>query len=221
MKRFVLIVAGGTGTRMGNDLPKQFLPVNNEPVLAHTLRKFDFPGYEIHLVLHPDWIQYWKDLVKNLSDIPPHSIHSGGSSRAESVKNGIAQLSGEGLVAVHDAARPLVSKDLILRLFEIAEAKGNAIPVIPIRDSIREKDGENSKAVPRSKYVGVQTPQLFSSSFLKKAFEKQGFEAFTDEASLAETFDVQLHLVAGEENNIKVTVPGDLIFAEALLARGI
>jgi 2-C-methyl-D-erythritol 4-phosphate cytidylyltransferase len=217
MNRFALIVAGGTGTRMGADLPKQFLPLSGEPVLAHTLRRFEGLTERIILVLHPEWISHWESLLAGLQQIPPHTLVAGGSSRSESVLNGLNALAGEtGLVGVHDAARPMVSKSLILSLFDTAARLGNAIPTIPSRDSLREITELGNRAVPREQFMAVQTPQVFAVTELQAAFEHTQGAAFSDEASRMESCGHRIHLVSGSESNLKITVASDLILAEAL-----
>jgi 2-C-methyl-D-erythritol 4-phosphate cytidylyltransferase len=219
MNMYALIVAGGTGTRMGADLPKQFLSLAGEPVLAHTLRRFNGLVERLVLVIHPDWISYWENLRINLKGIPEHEIVAGGESRTASVRNGLnALLNTEGLVAVHDAARPLISPDLIRHLFDEALHRGNAIPAIPSRDSLRELTEAGSRAVPRERYMAVQTPQVFGSKSLRSAFEEQSGREFSDEAGLMEVSGHIIHLVNGAESNLKITVASDLALAEALLA---
>lgn len=217
MKQFVVLVAGGQGTRMQGTLPKQFLPLAGEPVLAHTLRRFNLPGLEIILVMHSDYFEYWKELRQTLPEIPEHSLVAGGKTRAGSVANGLSQVPAGSLVAVHDAVRPLCSKELIYRLFDAAEKNGSAVPVIPCRDTLRLLDEQGSRTVPREKYCAVQTPQVFYTDVLKAAFQLPGTEQFTDEASLFEAAGNTVHLEAGEESNVKLTFPSDLILAEAFL----
>ena len=171
MKRYVIIVAGGQGIRMNGSLPKQFLSLNGIPVLMHTISAFHYPDIDVILVMNKDYISYWEDLCKQYSFNLNHRIVKGGKTRAESVKNGLDLIVEEGVVAVHDAVRPFVSPELIDRLFSNAETHKSAIPVIDVKDTLREitKDGE-SITVPRIKYRAVQTPQLFTVSSLKKAF---------------------------------------------------
>jgi 2-C-methyl-D-erythritol 4-phosphate cytidylyltransferase len=217
MERYAIVVAGGHGARMSSEIPKQFLPLCGEPVLAHTLRKFGSIGTEPILVLHPDWINYWKDTSVTLDRLPVHRIVPGSTTRAGSVYNGLNALPANGLVAVHDAARPLISNSLIFNLFKQAELLGNAVPVVECRDSLRQIDHNNSRAVDRSQFRIVQTPQVFDLSLLKNAFEKGGFELYSDEASLVESIGVPIHLFPGEESNIKITFPVDFKIAEAWL----
>lgn len=218
MERFAIVVAGGHGSRMSSGIPKQFLPLCGEPVLARTLRKFSSIGTKPVLVLHPDWIAYWQELSRSVQQLPEHCIVAGNTTRAGSVLNGLNTLPNHGLVAVHDAARPLVSESLISSLFEKAERFGNAIPVIECRDSLRQIDGNSSKAVNRSQFRIVQTPQVFDITLLKNAFARGGYENYADEASLMESIGAEINLIPGEESNLKITFPVDLKIAEAWLS---
>ena len=201
---------------MNGSLPKQFLSLNGIPVLMHTISAFHYPDIDVILVMNKDYISYWEDLCKQYSFNLNHRIVKGGKTRAESVKNGLDLIVEEGVVAVHDAVRPFVSPELIDRLFSNAETHKSAIPVIDVKDTLREitKDGD-SITVPRIKYRAVQTPQLFTVSSLKKAFLIPNYFEFTDEASLYEAAGNKVFLVEGEESNFKITVPIDLALAEA------
>ena len=212
MNKVAIIVAGGIGSRMAADLPKQFLPIANEPLLFHTLRKFENLVDHLILVMHPEWISYWNDLIAKFSFNIKHTIVAGGQTRAQSVLNGLEHVKSDCLVAIHDAARPTVTKELIDSTFKNAEKHGACIPVIDLKDSIREisEDG-NSKAVNRSKFKSVQTPQTFQASILKAAFENKDYEKYTDDASLVEANGTPVFLIEGEEKNIKVTTASDLI----------
>lgn len=217
MKRFAILVAGGEGSRMKGALPKQFLPLAGEPVLAHSLRKFQLEGVHLFLVMHADYLEYWKELSKTLANIPEHILVAGGKTRALSVAAGLAQLPNDGLVAIHDAVRPLCSQALISRLFKTAEKEGSAIPVISCKDTLRQLTVEGSKTVPRDQFRAVQTPQVFALEKLKSAFLLPDFENYTDEASLFEAAGNTVFLEEGEESNIKLTVPFDILLAEAIL----
>jgi 2-C-methyl-D-erythritol 4-phosphate cytidylyltransferase len=217
MKKFAIIVAGGQGIRMQGVLPKQFLPLDGEPVLAHTLRRFHHPDITLVLVMNAQYIDYWKELSNGLSDIPPYTLVAGGDSRAESVANGLAALPDEGLVAIHDAVRPLCSPALIDRLYTAGAEHDSAIPVIAVKDTLRLLSDQGSITVPRSQYRAVQTPQVFRLSLLKKAFTHPDLATFTDEASLFEAAGHPVHLEEGEESNIKLTVPTDMLVAASIL----
>lgn len=217
MNRYALLVAGGTGTRMQGNMPKQFLDLAGEPILAHTLRIFNKPGITLVVVMHRDYISYWETLKLSLKDLPVHTVVAGGDTRAASVLNGLGILPDDGLIAVHDAVRPLCSSGLLESAYQAAATHGSAIPVIPCRDTLREIAEEGSMTVPRERFRAVQTPQVFNMASLKKAFRRPGFEQFTDEASLFEADGHPVHLIPGEDSNIKITVPTDLAVAAALL----
>ena len=213
--RYSLIVAGGSGTRMGSTEPKQFLLLKGRPLLMHTIEKFSDVSNEIAVVLPSSWIDHWKNLTKKHHFLTKHIIVEGGERRSDSVKAGLETFTGiDGIVAVHDAVRPLLSRNLIRKLFETAEEKGNAIPVIPVGDSVRMISENENHAVDRSRFVLVQTPQCFSLMQLKDAFMQTGSDGFTDEASMMENAGVSINLVQGEAANIKITLPSDLLFAE-------
>lgn len=217
MNRYVILVAGGKGTRMLGSLPKQFLLLHGEAILVHTLRRFTLPGVQIIVVMNPDFIDYWEDQCKVLFDIPKHQLVAGGQSRAQSVANGLKLVPENSLVAIHDAVRPLSSTALINRLFDACEKEGSAVPVIKCKDSLRMISSDGSKAVSREDYRSVQTPQVFKSNEIKNAFVTLDVESFTDEASIYEAAGHKVHLVEGEESNIKITVPSDIQIASALL----
>ena len=218
MNKVAIIVAGGIGSRMAADLPKQFLPIANEPLLFHTLRKFENLVDHLILVMHPEWISYWNDLIAKHSFNVKHTIVAGGQTRAQSVLNGLEHVKSDCLVAIYDAARPTVTKELIDSTFKNAEKHGACIPVIDLKDSIREisEDG-NSKAVNRSQFKSVQTPQTFQASILKAAFENKDYEKYTDDASLVEANGTPVFLIEGEEKNIKVTTASDLILVASFI----
>lgn len=217
MKRYVVIVAGGQGTRMKSTLPKQFLVVNNKPVLMHTMHCFVVDDIEIILVLHADYHQYWKQLCEEHKFTIPHQLINGGNTRAESVLNGLKNIETESLVAVHDAVRPFVSSALIKKLFAAAAEFGNAIPVVNVKESLRQLNDDKNFAVDRSKFRIVQTPQCFKTNQLLEAFKHLDFSSFTDEASLYEQTGKKIHLVEGEYQNIKITFPEDLLVAAAFI----
>ena len=217
MKKYIVIVAGGQGTRMSGTLPKQFITLAGKPILQHTLELFDDNYYDIVLVMNPEFVDFWKDLVQQQSIAVKHKIIAGGSTRAESVKNGVMSLEKNSLVAVHDAVRPFVTSDLLEKLFVSASNTGSACPIIELKDTLREITAKSSMTVPRSNYRAVQTPQVFQTEKLQTAFSLPNFEEYTDEASLYQAAGNSVTLVKGEEQNIKITVPNDLLFAEAYL----
>ena len=219
MKKFVIIVAGGSGSRMGTEIPKQFLELNGKPVLMHTIRifhEFD-PASEIILVLPPNQQQFWKALCLKYSFDLAHQVVSGGPTRFHSVKNGLAKIDESGIVFIHDGVRPLVSAETLKRCLETAREKGNAIPVLPVHESLRKSEGETTVSVDRSLYFSVQTPQTFRTEQILEAFKQDFDPAFTDDASVAEKAGFSIQLVEGNRENIKITTPTDLIIAEAFL----
>ncbi|WP_455628518.1 2-C-methyl-D-erythritol 4-phosphate cytidylyltransferase [Parabacteroides chinchillae] len=230
MKKFVLIVAGGKGLRMGGDLPKQFIPMNGKPVLMHTLETFYQwdEAARLILVLPEEHQSYWKMLCKEIGCGVPHEVVNGGETRFHSVRNGLEFLSerfgvsfgrNENVfVGVHDGVRPFVSKEVITACFEKAQQCGNAIPVMPMIESLRELDGEGSHPVDRSRYIAVQTPQVFSSCLLLKAYKQPYSLLFTDDASVVEAIGEVVHTVEGNRENIKITTPFDLLVANAIFA---
>jgi len=218
----VIFVAGGTGTRMGSTLPKQFLKLNNTPILIHTLRNFHAfnPFFEMVVVMHHDYISFWKDLCLQFENVPAHTVVEGGEERFHSVKNGLIALSESvNCVAVHDAVRPLVSHETLTRCFNALKEYNAVVPAIPINDSIREVHGAANKSVDRSLYKRIQTPQCFRASVLKEAYNKPFSPLFTDDASVVEANDHSVFLVEGNLENIKITSPIDLIVGEALTAK--
>lgn len=220
MQRSTIIVAGGSGKRMGAPVPKQFMLLNGKPLLCRTIdvfRAYD-ATMSIIVVLPEAHIPIWKALCIGHGFHTEHSIVAGGEERFHSVRNGIAAVDHNGVVAVHDGVRPMVSVELIARCFDAAEEHGSAIPVVPISSSVREVMGGTSRSMDRSALRTVQTPQCFRVELLNKAFELPYDAAFTDEATLVERTGVTVQLVEGEDANIKITTPLDLKVAEMLLA---
>jgi len=219
MKKYALIVAGGSGSRMNSDIPKQFITLCNRPVLMHTIQRFyDYdPSIEIILVLPSEQFSLWEKLCEDYNFSIQHSLVAGGKVRYESVKNGLSVIENEGFIAIHDGVRPLVSMSTIYDCFKTAEEKGNAIPVMPVIESLRLVEGDNNKVVERSGYVTVQTPQVFKLSEIKKAYKTLYKDIFTDDASVMEYSGYTINLVEGNKENIKITHPLDLIVAELLL----
>jgi len=221
MKKFAIIVAGGSGNRMGSDIPKQFLELSGKPVLMHTMQSFcDFdPACELILVIPEQHWEYWAGLCLKHTFSLRHRVAVGGNTRFHSVQNGLKCIKGEGIVFIHDGVRPLVSKETLLRCFETAQISGNAIPVLPVTESLRKTEGNHSISVDRSIYFNMQTPQTFRSEQILKAYQCDYDPAFTDDASVAEKAGYTIQMVEGNPENIKITTPTDLIFAEALLGR--
>lgn len=221
MENHLIIVAGGTGSRMGGELPKQFLEINHKPILIHTLERFHAfdPRLNIIVVLHPNYVDYWIDLTRTLNLSVPHQVVAGGEERFHSVKNGIAAITSDsGIVGIHDAVRPLVSKKTFETSYSEARINGTAIPVMPINDSLRLLENGQSHIADRSKFRLVQTPQCFELQLLRQAFNQAYHPIFTDDASVVESLGVHLHLVEGNRENIKITTPEDLQMAQAFFA---
>ncbi len=217
--QYVLIVAGGKGLRMNNELPKQFITLNGKPILMYTLEAFYTynPDIRIILVLPSAQKDYWSRLCKELHFLLPHVIVDGGESRFHSVKNGLAMVQEPGLVAVHDGVRPFVSQTVISHCFEMAQQKRAVIPVLDSIDTLRQLVDEGSVTVDRNVYKTVQTPQVFESELLQEAYCQEYKTSFTDDASVVEAMGVPVFLVPGNRENIKITTPFDLKIATALL----
>ncbi len=226
MNKFAIIVAGGTGKRMNTETPKQFLPLNEKPILMHTLQLFN--DYDtsimIILVLPKGQIDYWRGLIKKHDFRVPHVIAEGGKTRFHSVKKGLKMITEkEGIVGVHDGVRPLVSYKTLKNCFETALQYGNAIPVVPAVESVRYQEPDKSnKALERDKVKLVQTPQLFDLYKLQKAYKQDYNLMFTDDASVYERLIPEsLNLVEGNRENIKITTPQDLEIAKLFLKRNL
>lgn len=222
MNRYAVIVAGGSGSRMGSETPKQFLPIGNAPILMHTIKRF-FTSNElvnIILVLPLEQIDRWHQLCEKYSFSIPHLIVPGGKNRFQSVRNGLNSIGvNEGLVAIHDGVRPFISKRIIEETFAVAEKTGNAIAAVALKDSIRLIDKKGNKTVAREDYRIIQTPQTFKISQIRDAFHKAENDQFTDDASVAEAAGYTIELVEGSYENIKITTPEDLAMAEAILKK--
>lgn len=220
MKKVAIIVAGGTGTRMGNVIPKQFILLNNKPVLYYTLKTFldSYADLQIVLVLPIDYTDMGQEIIDAYFDKNRIRITAGGDTRFQSVKNGLALIEDEAIIFVHDGVRCLVSKELIHRCYEQAVETGTAIPVITSKDSIRLLTEEGNEAFDRNNVKLVQTPQTFHSKIIIPAFQIDYKDKFTDEATVVEAYGLKVSLVEGEENNIKITRPIDMLIAEALIS---
>lgn len=219
MKKYAVIVAAGTGTRMGTDLPKQFILLNDKPVLYYTLKAFleAYEDLEVILVLPVDFTDMGQEIIDAWFDKDRIRITAGGDTRFQSVKNGLSLAEEESIIFVHDAVRCLLSRQLIHRCYQSAVETGSAVPVIPSKDSVRLLQEEGSDALDRNRIVLVQTPQAFHSKILLPAFQIDYKEKFTDEATVVEAFGLKVSLVEGEESNIKITKPVDLQLAATIL----
>ena len=204
--------------RMGSDTPKQFMLLGSKPVIVHTIE--NFAGYDIVLVLPETQIQYWKALKRQYPSVAALDIKTvvGGDTRTESVRNGLAHVPDDTIVAIHDGVRPLVSKQLIDRCFASAEQYGSGVAATECTDSLREVDSQQTHAVDRSRYVLMQTPQTFRTNEIKHAYMSADASSATDDATIYEAAGYALHLVRGERSNIKITLPVDLKIASAILS---
>jgi 2-C-methyl-D-erythritol 4-phosphate cytidylyltransferase len=217
MQKYAVIVAGGSGSRMQTDVPKQFISVGGLPVLMHTLNRFaqSVPNLQLLLVLPQTHFETWAQLCQQYKFATPHQLIEGGNTRFASVKNGLAAIpNDEGLVAIHDGVRPFVATRAIQESFAVAQAKGNAIVAVDLKDSIRYvEENQPSKAMERSKFKLIQTPQTFQVAQIKAAYNVPYNDTFTDDASVAEAFGQQITLIEGNYENIKITTPEDLLVA--------
>lgn len=201
-------------------IPKQFLPLAGIPLLIHTTLRFKkaIPNIKIIVVLPRTQLNYWKNICKKYNVKIQHSVVVGGLTRFHSVKNGLKLITDKkGIVAVHDGVRPLVNTEIIRRAFRLAEKKGNAVPVIPINDSLRINKGTKNYAIDRSFYQIVQTPQCFDIQLLRKAYKQSYKKIFTDDASVLEASGEPINLIKGDSKNIKITSFQDILLAEALI----
>lgn len=216
--KYALIVAGGSGTRMGSALPKQFLELKGKPVLMHTIEKFS--GCRIILVIPEAQIAYWESLCTKYSFGVSHQVCKGGETRFHSVRNGLELITeSNALVAIHDGVRPLITPSIINQTFVMAEEKGNAVAAVKLKDSIREITLEGrTRNANRNNYWLIQTPQTFQAGIIKDAYAHATHYNFTDDAGVLEEYGKSVFLTEGSYSNIKITTPEDLIVAEALLA---
>lgn len=218
MNKTALIVAGGSGTRMESNLPKQFLLLVGKPILMYTIEAYYNSGVNhIILVLPESQIEFWNQLCQTHQFTIHHQIVAGGSSRFESVQNGLQYCNDNDLVAIHDGVRPFISKEIILNGFETAAQKGNAVAAVRLKDSIRKVELLSNKNVNRDNYYLIQTPQTFKAQLIKYAYAAQDHINFTDDASVLESNGHAINLIAGDYKNIKITTPEDLLVGEAFL----
>jgi 2-C-methyl-D-erythritol 4-phosphate cytidylyltransferase len=217
---YAIIVAGGKGTRMQAKIPKQFLLLQGKPVLMHTLDAFYnySPNITVVLVLPEDEIHLWHQLCAHHQYQRPVILQAGGDTRFQSVRNGLRILTGDGLVAIHDGVRPLVSEDIIGASFRLASIHKSAVASVRLKESIRMTDQDTTRAVDRSKFRIIQTPQTFDLRLIQQAYQQKEESSFTDDAGVAERLGIKISLFEGSYENIKITTPEDLPVAEALLA---
>jgi 2-C-methyl-D-erythritol 4-phosphate cytidylyltransferase len=216
MQKVALIVAGGKGERMNADIPKQFLLLNGTPILMHTLKQFSH-FEEIVLVLPLTQFEYWQELCEKYNFRQQHALVEGGKTRFHSVKNGLDKIADNTTVAIHDGVRPLISTTLIDSL--VAETKSGIgiIPIVPVKDSVRKVEGENSVNLDRSNLFKVQTPQCFLSADIQEAYTQDFSDTFTDDASVFEANGGKINTLLGEEKNLKITTQEDLKIASILI----
>ena len=221
MKKTAIIVAGGTGQRMGTALPKQFLAIEGKSILLHTIDQFisAFSDINFVIVLPADYIHEGENIIAASGLSQSFQFVAGGDTRFQSVKNGLAQADPASIVFVHDAVRCLLTPDLIQRCYQQAVEKGSAIPAVSSTDTVRITEGTKHHVVDRANVMMIQTPQTFNATILKKAFEQAYQPSFTDEANVLEASGKEVYLIEGEHENIKITRPLDLAIAEYILAK--
>ncbi len=223
MKRYIIVVAGGKGLRMGSNVPKQFMLLNGKPLVMTTIENLCAMDVTLRviLVLPKEQLQLWDELCAEYSFAIPVKVVAGGTTRFHSVQNGLAAIDEpeEALVGVHDGVRPFLAMKVYDELFREAAINGAVIPVIPVHDSMRRFIGGQgaTEAVPRDRYRLVQTPQVFKLSILRKAYEQLYLEQFTDDASVVEAMGEFVHIVEGNRENIKITTPFDFVLAKAIV----
>ena len=219
MKKYAEIVAGGSGKRMESSLPKQFMLLHDKPVLYYTIRTFleSYEDLHIVLVLPLDYTDMGQEIIDAWFDKDRIRLTAGGDTRFQSVKNGLQLVEEDSIIFVHDGVRCLLTKDLVQRCYGQALETGTAIPVIVSRDSVRILNEEGNDAMDRNKVMLVQTPQTFHSKIILPAFQIDYNDKFTDEATVVEAYGLKVTLVEGEENNIKITRPIDLMIAEKII----
>jgi 2-C-methyl-D-erythritol 4-phosphate cytidylyltransferase len=217
MERYVVIAAGGFGKRMNNIIPKQFLPLGKTPIIMRTIQQFVSLCDNIIVSLPEDYFDYWESMKREYNFTVPHKVVAGGETRFDSVKNAVKLLPDEGLVAIHDAARPFVSKILITRCFHKAEKYKNAIAALPIQETLRRTSQTGNKSVDREQFYRTQTPQVFHCRDIKMAYEQPYRAIFTDDSAVYEAQGGLVYLAEGDEWNFKITTPMDMFWAEHLL----
>lgn len=219
MKKYLIIAAGGKGTRMEEEIPKQFLLLGDKPLLMQTIDAFDLmdKDIEIFVVIPEEYFELWNELIERYDFKIKHNLIKGGETRFQSVKNALEKIEGESLIVVHDGVRPFISKTTLKRSYKSAIEHGSAVPVIGLTDSVRKVEENTSRAIDRKKYRVVQTPQIFKSNIIKTAYEQEYVPDFTDDASVVEAAGHNIKLVNGDRENIKITTYFDLILAESIM----
>lgn len=224
MNCYVLIVAGGKGLRMGGSMPKQFLPIGGKPILMHTIEAFRkaLANAKLVLVLPAEQQDYWQELCKKYGFLSPHRIADGGATRFHSVRNGLSLLpeDEDAVVGIHDGVRPFVSAETIRRCFSAAAEGKAVVPVVPVIETLRQilPDGKSTTRS-RDEYRLVQTPQTFPLPLLREAYRQPYSDVFTDDASVVEAFGKEITMIEGNRENIKLTTPADLSYAEFMITQ--
>ncbi|MBQ6436892.1 MAG: 2-C-methyl-D-erythritol 4-phosphate cytidylyltransferase [Bacteroidales bacterium] len=219
--RYAVILAAGEGRRMHSSLPKQFMELDGKPVLRCTLERFlEFdPQIRLIVVLPADRMEYWKEYCHHTGFRPAMRLVAGGLTRFHSVQNALEHVPEDALVAIHDGVRPLISNDFLTELFEKAARHRAVIPVLPLVESVRELQGAGlSRAVDRSRFVSVQTPQVFHADLLKRAYAQPYSPAFTDDATVVESLGIKISLCDGRRENLKITTPEDLVLVRSFIS---
>ncbi|MXV52205.1 2-C-methyl-D-erythritol 4-phosphate cytidylyltransferase [Pedobacter sp. HMF7647] len=216
---YAIIVAGGSGNRMNSDVPKQFMLLDGKPIAMHTMQAFYESSFkpEIILVLPGTSHVYWTALCEQYEFKIPHQLANGGKTRFDSVKSALEKIVGDGIIAIHDAVRPLISTEIITKAYDTALKKGTAVTAVKSKDSVRQLVNGLSKALDREQIYLVQTPQVFRSNILSDAYKQPYDELFTDDASVVEKAGHRIELIEGDNQNIKITYPEDLEMAHAIL----
>jgi 2-C-methyl-D-erythritol 4-phosphate cytidylyltransferase len=218
MKKIALIVAGGNGSRMNNDTPKQFLLLGNKPVLYYSIKAFleAYDDMEVILVLPEQHIGKGQEIIDGYFDDSKFKITAGGRTRFHSVQNGLSLVNEEAIVFVHDGVRCLLTSDLVKRCYEGALESGTAVPAVACKDSVRLLSSSGNKVLNRNRVMLIQTPQTFHSKILIPAYQIDYKDTFTDEATVVEAFGLKINLIEGEVDNIKITTPADLFIADLI-----
>jgi 2-C-methyl-D-erythritol 4-phosphate cytidylyltransferase len=220
VKKAVIIVAAGSGSRMGEKIPKQYLQLKGRPLIVHTLERFQRfdPDMKLVVVLATDHKELWEQMAASYEIAGGVTLALGGPTRYDSVKSGLRQIDEETLTGIHDAVRPLVSQDTLIRCYDAALRKGSGIPVVEMDESVRMLDAEGGSVhMDRSSLKRVQTPQVFRSDRIKQAYQQTYKSGFTDDASVYETVYGAPTLVEGNRENIKLTTPADMQLAQLLI----
>lgn len=216
--KYAVIVAGGSGSRMKSEIPKQFLELNGKPIIIHTIEKFLQSNCKVIIVLPKNQLDVWNDIKNKYSFLDDLIITEGGNTRFESVKNGLDKITEDGIVAIHDAVRPMISVEKINELFEFTIKNGNASAALPCVDTIRfEKENHQFEMIDRNKVWLMQTPQCFKINKLKEAYKNAEHINYTDDVAVFEASGNKIYLIEGEKSNIKITIPEDLKLAEFYL----